>query len=88
MIKHDEVMLTNDGDKSINKNKEYKRKYYEKNKEKLIEKVKCELCGGEYQKSSKSKHENTRRHNELLLVKKKDEEIDKLKNELQKINDI
>jgi hypothetical protein len=54
---------------------EANKKYYEKNKEKIKELVKCELCGGEYQRCSVRTHEKSKRH---ILSK----EIKELKDQL------
>ena len=41
---------------------EANRRYYEKYKEKIMEKVTCDECGYEYHKTSKSKHMNSKKH--------------------------
>ena len=41
--------------------KEYNDKYYKANREKLLEKVKCE-CGREYTKALKSRHVKSKEH--------------------------
>ena len=38
------------------------REYYEKFKQKLNEKHKCEVCGGFYTKHNKTKHLSTKKH--------------------------
>jgi hypothetical protein len=54
--------------------KEYNKKYYEKNKDKLHEKIMCE-CGEEYSKYKKSTHKKTQKHrNKMMEI-----EIKKLK---------
>lgn len=58
---------------------EYNRKYYEKHKDSLQEKEICKLCGVEYQKYSKSKHEKTKKHiilSEMNALKEKVEELE------------
>lgn len=49
---------------------EYSKKYYEKNRDKILEKartkVTCELCGGKMTNSSKSKHFLTDKHQTAL----------------------
>lgn len=49
-------------------NKEYNVEYYEKNKDKLKSKIKCE-CGREYTKSNYSAHIKTIIHKKLLIEK-------------------
>ena len=61
-------------DKQINKQK-YNNKYYGKNKEivlkKLKEKVRCETCDCEFNRSGISKHNKTKKHLYNLLEFKK-----------------
>ena len=45
--------------------KEYRKEYYEANKEKFKEKETCE-CGSCYMKSSKIRHERTKKHQDFL----------------------
>jgi hypothetical protein len=56
----------------MKKNPDYYEKYYEKNKEKLLEKgrkkIKCE-CNKIYTFSNKSKHEKTNYHIMSLKIK-------------------
>jgi hypothetical protein len=47
-------------------NVEYQKKYYQDNKEKLLEKLKqkskCDLCGGSYSYVSKNRHLQSVKH--------------------------
>ena len=47
------------------KSKEYRKKFYEKNKEKFKEKIKC-VCGSEYRKTCKARHERSKKHIEFI----------------------
>ena len=82
MIKHDEIMLTNDKDnKTIDKVKvhnEANKKYYEKHKEKITEKEVCDLCGGEYQRCSRSKHEKSKKHITAKEIKELKEKLNNI----------
>lgn len=46
--------------------KEYKREYYNKNKEILLCPIKCVICGGQYTKASKARHERSGKHQSAL----------------------
>ena len=48
--------------KTYNKEKDYNLNYYNKNKEDLLKKIKCEICQGNYDKTHKSRHFNSRKH--------------------------
>ncbi len=52
-------------------NIEYQKKYYQKNKDKLLVKLKeksiCELCGGSYSYVSKNRHLNSEKHKRKLI---------------------
>jgi hypothetical protein len=71
-------------EKSIEKEKkkEWNKTYYEKNKEWYNEKLKCEICGGEYHRSGKTKHNSLKKHINAIEKKKMEEEIAELKNKL------
>jgi hypothetical protein len=60
---------------------EYRKEYYEKNKESLLskysEKEICNLCGRQYSKYNKSKHVNSNYHKNLEY--KLNEKIEKIK---------
>jgi hypothetical protein len=65
--------------------KTYFKNYCLKNKEEFKKKIKCTLCGGEYTKPNKYRHEHTKRHLNYSLVNKMTDNIDiitKLTNEL------
>jgi methyl coenzyme M reductase alpha subunit len=53
-------------EKPVNKKKVYDpvyhKKYYELNKEKFKQKIHCDVCGGNYLYSNRSKHMNTKKH--------------------------
>ena len=59
---------------------EYRKKYTEKNKEKLYKKCICEVCGGSYSLVSKSGHMKTKNH--IHIANKYKEYTDKI-NELE-----
>ena len=61
--------------------KEYNKKHYDKNKENYLNEIICDVCNGKYTQQNKSKHNKTIKHN---IHKKYNENIEKLKNELQK----
>ena len=44
------------------KKAEDNKKYYERHKEKIFEKVVCDICGKEYYKTSKSRHFGSTKH--------------------------
>jgi len=52
-------------------NIEYQKKYYQKNKDKLLEKLKektkCEICNGSYSYVSKNRHLNSEKHKRFVL---------------------
>ena len=56
--------------KKVFNNIEYQKEYYKNNKDKLLkklnEKFTCELCGGSYTYSGKSKHLQTKKHNKFI----------------------
>lgn len=54
--------------------KEYNKKYYSKNKEKLNKSVECALCKGTYCIMSKSKHMQSPRHCKFIEEEKKEDE--------------
>lgn len=62
--------------------KEYKKKYYQEHKEKYTKKIKCDICGNMYNLNSKSYHFKSKKHLNALELKKKDEQILKLCNQL------
>jgi hypothetical protein len=61
-------------------NKEYQKKYYKENKEKLLGKLKqkteCELCGGRFSYVARNKHALTKKHKLAIFEKQKDNNID------------
>jgi hypothetical protein len=77
---------------------DYYKKYFEINKEKLQEKIKCDLCGVEYMRCNKAHHEKSKKHKNIEMGEKikkmergdiveTDEEIEK-KELIKIINDI
>lgn len=54
--------------------RQYYLEYFEKNKDKLKGKVKCDICGHEYMKYNKTNHLRTQKHKdgELLQTITKD----------------
>ena len=71
---------------SINKEKEAKKrlntKYYEKYKERLAEKIICKECGNEYQRSCKTKHEQSKKHNDIIKIRKMEAELKELRDKI------
>lgn len=57
--------------------KEYRNVFNEKNKERIEQQQKCELCGGTYTYFNKSKHNKTKLH-----------QFEVLKNELSKLKNV
>lgn len=66
--------------------KEYFKKYFDKNKDKLTEEFICEECGGKYQKMSKAHHIKTKKHINALLIKKLQNDNDIMKNIISDAN--
>lgn len=60
---------------------DYNKKYYEKNKEKWFEYKKCDVCGGQYNSSTKYNHFKTKKH----IIADKDRQLKELN---EKINNI
>jgi len=51
--------------------KEYEinpKKYYETFKEKHVEKIECQICGGHYNYFSKYLHFKSKKHNNCILI--------------------
>jgi hypothetical protein len=84
-----DVMLDNKTDDI----KTYRKEYYEKNKDKYQEMVKCE-CVEEYKKYTKSAHEKTKKHKtKMMKVDKEKKEIlksveEKTKNILESLESL
>lgn len=53
-------------DKKVYPYNDYNKKFMEKNKEKIMEKQKCEICCGSYTYFNKSKHLKSKKHLDLL----------------------
>ena len=70
------------------KKKEANTKYYEKHKEKLMEKVICLECGNEYPRSCKTKHMQSKKHMEGTEMKRMKEEYKKMEEELKELKKI
>lgn len=49
------------------KRKDYNSSYYEKNKDRLLTKIECEVCGGKYCVLTRWTHEKTKRHQNASL---------------------
>jgi allophanate hydrolase subunit 1 len=62
------TIMNNDEIKKL-KNKEYLKKFVEKNKESIKDKIECPICYSTYSYFNKSKHCKTKRHIKLLSVK-------------------
>lgn len=54
-------------------------RYLEKHKERLLEKEVCEICGGEYQRWSRGKHEKTKKHQVGIKMLELKKQVDELK---------
>ena len=65
--------------------KNYNKTYYQINREKMTAKHICVDCGGKYSLNSKTHHLASKKHNNAIQLKKKDEEIEKLKLENVKL---
>ena len=59
------VAILKDGTERLYNRTEWNKKYYEKNKERLTNKIVCE-CGGKYSTINKSSHMKTKRHKKFL----------------------
>lgn len=59
---------------------QYNKTHYLKNRETYLVEIVCDVCNGKYTQQNKSKHDKTIKHN---IHKKYNENIEKLKNELQ-----
>ena len=57
-------------DKKKYDSKQYYNKFKETHKEKLNEKIICELCGGKYSYFNKSHHNKSKKHYIALIQKK------------------
>jgi hypothetical protein len=70
-------------------NKKYYQQFKETNKDKLNERVKCDICGGSYTYFNKSKHIQTKKHKKLhdYVEKTKDNKIE-LINILEKLRQL
>jgi hypothetical protein len=62
------TIMNNDEIKKL-KNKEYLKKFVEKNKNSIKDKIECPICYSTYSYFNKSKHCKTKRHIKLLSVK-------------------
>ena len=47
---------------------ERNKRYYEKHREQLLAKTKCEVCGGSFSSSSKWAHMRSKRHNNAMPI--------------------
>lgn len=66
---------------STNDRKEYMKAYYEKRKvDYYTEVLECKLCGGQYRRSNKSHHYNSRRHKDLVEYNDMKKKLEALKN--------
>jgi hypothetical protein len=55
--------------------KEYKKAYYQKNKERINKKKVCEICGSLYNTSTKWRHFKSKKHR-LIEMEKKIKELE------------
>lgn len=69
-----------------NDRKEYFKKYFDENKEKLNQDFICEICGGKYKYISKTTHEKTKKHKNCLLINKLTKDNETMKNLVSEIN--
>ena len=58
----------------------YFKEYAEKNREKLNEKFICDICGGKYKYVNKANHNQTKKHQICLSIKKLEKENYDMKN--------
>ena len=68
--------------KVLNK-KSYNKKYYLNNKEKWTDKCVCIDCGNTYNLNNKYYHFKSKKHTIALILKNKEQEIFKLKEQLE-----
>lgn len=66
-------------EKIASKRREYFNKYFEKNKEKLLEYVTCDVCGGSFQKTNKTNHAKTKQHKNYIIIQKLQKENETMK---------
>lgn len=71
------------GKKYYKNNKEYFKKYYNDNKDDWYVSIKCEICDGKYNRSTKSRHIKSKKH----IIAEKDNEIKKLQNKINIIKE-
>jgi hypothetical protein len=55
---------------TINKKKEYNKRYIEKHKDEIYMKITCPECGISYIKANKTNHEKTNKHKMGILERK------------------
>lgn len=48
--------------------RQYCKEYFEKNKDELKEKIKCDICGHEYMKYNKTNHLRTKKHMNCVVL--------------------
>lgn len=84
-------MSNSDANKKVKMNETAKKSYY-KNRTKILkkmsEKVKCELCGCEYIRSSTSNHKKSKKHQMNEQMKQQEEKIRELETFKSKIDAI
>ena len=65
---------------SSDKIRERKRLWYHNNKDKILKKIECDVCGGSYTINNKTIHEKSKKHKLYLeCIQQREEDIEKLK---------
>ena len=80
------IMIMTSLDIKTDNRKQYFKDYFIKNKEKLTENFFCEECGGKYKKMGIAHHIKTKKHQNVLLIKKLQKENETIRNMIYDIN--
>lgn len=65
--------VKSDEEKKKIRKAEWNKRYYDRHKEEIAEKVLCEVCGSEYQKYTRKVHERSKKHRMVLMEMKLNE---------------
>lgn len=68
--------------------KEYMKEYRIKNKDKLREYIKCEVCDSYYKRENKTHHLKTKKHITNELLKRKMDQVQELQNKINQVQDL
>jgi len=82
-------MTSNENDNKIIKPPPYKI-YFEKNKEYILQKYICPECSGSYSLTSKKRHNNTKKHQKSIELKKNtdNQHIINIEQDISRIKDM